>query len=158
MNEDSILIQVQNLCEQKEYALAKSILLPYLQQNPKDSKANFLMVRILTEDYTLKEVSEDFESYFQTAILLLPEKEKKEKIQQYNRYIETIQWNEKVQQLAPSSDKKTIGSNILVFLLSCCFMIGLIFCLYEEYVSGIILMGLAFVIGVIQWILHYKKK
>ncbi len=70
MNEDSILIQVQNLCEQKEYALAKSILLPYLQQNPKDSKANFLMVRILTEDYTLKEVSEDFESYFQTAILL----------------------------------------------------------------------------------------
>ena len=88
MNQDeNILFKISEQCDQKDYESAKILLVPYLKQNPNHGEANFLMVRVLTQDYTLEKVDEDFEQYFQVALIHANEKQKKEMIRQYNRYI-----------------------------------------------------------------------
>ena len=77
MNQDeNILFKISEQCDQKDYESAKILLVPYLKQNPNHGEANFLMVRVLTQDYTLEKVDEDFEQYFQVALIHAKEKKK----------------------------------------------------------------------------------
>ena len=79
-------------------------------------------------------------------------------IRQYNRYIENLRLSDRIEQLAPRSLKKTLLSNFFVFLLSFCIMIGIILCFYEQITSGLILIGVAILLGVMQYLLHHTKK
>lgn len=159
MNQDeNILLKISEQCDQKDYESAKNLLVPYLKQNPNHGEANFLMVRVLTQDYTLEKVDEDFEQNFQVALIHANEKQKKEMIRQYNRYIENLRLSDRIEQLTSRSLKKTLLSNFFVFLLSFCIMIGIILCFYEQMTTGLILIGVAILLGIIQYLLQHTKK
>lgn len=77
MENRHFLEQAIALCDQKEYSSAKRLLDEYLKSFSDDALANLTMVRILTEDYSKMNVEENFDYYFQKALISLPEKEKK---------------------------------------------------------------------------------
>jgi len=85
-NELNYLQKAYELCDQKEYELAKTIFAKYLKINENDYHANLGMVRALTHDYSKENVAEDFEFYFQKALAVAPIQEKSKILKKYNTY------------------------------------------------------------------------
>ena len=83
MNNNELLDSIDKLCNEKEFVQARIMLESYLNDNKNDKKANYLMVRILTKDYTDYEVNEDFEQYFQEVLSKTPLSERQKLLKEY---------------------------------------------------------------------------
>ena len=157
-NRSNRLNQIVTLCDQKEYELANKMLQEYLNDSKADYHEYLLMVRILTQDYEKKDVYEDFESYFQKALMTIPEDIKKETIQKYNHYIEQIEYENRFNQLMPKASKRTFSSNFIVFLISICVVVGSCLLLANQLTSGLIMLGAGIILCIIAYFLHVLKK
>lgn len=159
MDIDERINQAIALCNQKEYEQAKIILESVLKENPNFYPANLGMVRALTEDYSKDNVQEDFEYYFQKALKFSPPEERKSLVKAYNTYVNNLEIADKMGAITnKNSFKKSWRSNINVFIISLCLIMGIFLIIYEQYLAGAVLIGIALIIAMIWYFIHSFKK
>ncbi len=157
-NELNYLQKAYELCDQKEYELAKTIFAKYLKINENDYHANLGMVRALTHDYSKENVAEDFEFYFQKALAVAPIQEKSKILKKYNTYVENLNLSQHLDNLMNASKKGSFISNFYVFLISCCFVIGVFFFISKQWLLGSLLFGVAIFIVIINYLSNLLKR
>ena len=146
-----------DLCNQKEYELAKTIFMNYLKENENDYYANLGMVRVLTQDYSKENVIEDFEFYFQKALAVAPIEEKSKILKNYNTFVENLNLSQQLDKIMYSS-KKSFMINFYVFLISCCFVIGIFFFLSKQWLLGSLLFGVSILLIIINYLSNLLKR
>ncbi len=156
MENRHFLEQAIALCDQKEYSSAKRLLDEYLKSFSDDARANLTMVRILTEDYSKMNVEENFDYYFQKALISLPEKEKKVAIKDYNDYVSLCE--RKSQNTFESEKNSSFAGNFISFFVAFCLVSGIGFSIANQYLVGIILIVLSIVVGLVFYFIRMMKK
>lgn len=156
-NDLNCLQRAFDLCNQKEYDLAKTIFMKYLKINENDYSANLGMVRALTHDYSKENVTEDFEFYFQKAFSVAPFEEKNKILKKYNTYVENLNLSQQLGHMMDTK-KRSFSSNFYVFLISCCLVIGVFFFLAKSWLLGCLLFGVALLIIVINSLSNLLKR
>lgn len=155
MNNNELLDSIDKLCNEKEYVQARIMLESYLNDNKNDKKANYLMVRILTKDYTDYEVNEDFEQYFQEVLSKTPLSERQKLLKEYNDYIDNRNLYQDRKSEPENNKKSSFPSiNFVVFIICLLFSVGLCLVCASQYLAGAIIIFISLIVGLI---IFFKK-
>ena len=154
---DGLISKAYELCDKNEYDTAKVLFEQVLKDNPKDYEANLGMVRCLTHDYTKEKVNEDFEYYFQKALLKAPLADRKKLVKEYNYYINNLEISAKMDRVLEKPKKGKFKNNFYTFLISFSLIVGIFVISMGSVIPGIIAILVGIFVGVYWYLTSLKK-